>query len=126
MPVEDLVLEIGWRADLGVRHGDDGGGAVADTAVGGHEQIFIWRQGRAEVTLVRAENGWMVVYTSAGRLLGPRQKLYEGRHRRATHAAWDVMARVIRASRDEEEGMRVAKRAAQWMRALGLPDDTDD
>jgi len=33
---------------------------------------------------------------------------------------------VIRASRDEEEGLRVATRAAQWMRGIGIPDETDD
>ena len=42
------------------------------------------------------------------------------------HAAWDVMARVIRACRDEEEGLRVGRSAAQWLRAHDIPDDEDE
>lgn len=89
-------------------------------------RMFVWRQGRAEVTLERDGNAWSVVYTSAGRLIGPRQTVYAARHKRANHAAWDVMARVIRASDDEEEGLRAARSAAQWMRTLGIPDDEPD
>lgn len=77
---------------------------------------FVWRKGRAEVIVAREGAGWLVLYISAGRLLGPPQILHEGRHRQPNHAAWDVMARVIRASRDEEEGMRVARDATRWMR----------
>jgi hypothetical protein len=43
--------------------------------------------------------------------------LYQGRHRDPTYAAWDVMARVVLASRDEEEGLRAGRSAAQWLRA---------
>ena len=100
-----------------------GMGGFADRVA---EDAFVWRQGRSEVSLERDGNAWRVVYTSNGRLLGPRQVLHDARHRRANHAAWDVMARVIRASRDEEEGLRVATRAAQWMRGIGIPDETDD
>jgi hypothetical protein len=50
-------------------------------------------------------------------LLGPRQVLYQGRHRDATYAAWDVMARVVLASRDEDEGLRAGQSAAQWIKA---------
>lgn len=78
---------------------------------------FVWRGGRAEVTLSQADDSWEVVYSSAGRLLGPRQVLYQGRHRDATHAAWDVMARVVLASRDEDEGLRAGRSAAQWIKA---------
>jgi hypothetical protein len=77
---------------------------------------FVWRHGRAEVTLAREGESWHVVYTSVGRLLGPRHVVYAASHKQATHAAWDVMARVIRASRDEEEGLRAGRSAAQWMR----------
>ncbi|MFM9106724.1 MAG: hypothetical protein ACKOWF_08495 [Chloroflexota bacterium] len=83
--------------------------------VGG--EPFVWRGGRAEVTLSQAEGHWTVEYSSAGRLLGPRQVLYLGRHRDATHAAWDVMARVSLASRDEDEGLRAGQLAARWIRA---------
>lgn len=83
--------------------------------VGG--EVYVWRGGRAEVTLSRADDTWTVVYTSAGRLLGPRQEIYRGQHQDATHAAWDVMARVVLASRDEDEGLRAGQSAAQWIKA---------
>ena len=86
---------------------------------------FIWRYGRAEVKLQRVDGAWSVVYSSIGRLLGPRQTLYSAQHRGAKLAAWDVMARVVRASRDEDEGLRVARSAAQWMRGFDLPDEAE-
>ena len=84
-------------------------------------ESFVWRSGRAEVTLSPAGDGWAVVYTAAGRLLGPRQVLYQGRHREANYAAWDVMARVVLASRDEDEGVRVGRSAAQWIKSRPSP-----
>jgi hypothetical protein len=87
--------------------------------------VFVWRQGRDEVRLTPDGDGWTVAYLAVGKLLGPRQVLYEATHKRATHAAWDVMARVIRASRDEDEGVRVAQSAARWMRGIGIH-ETDD
>lgn len=89
------------------------------------EEAFVWRHGRAEVRVWRDGASWTVVYTAVGRLLGPRQVLYEKHHQRATHAAWDVMARVIRASRDEAEAMRAAQDAARWMRASVAVSDAD-
>jgi hypothetical protein len=83
--------------------------------VGG--DAFVWRSGRAEITLSQTDDSWTVEYTSPGRLLGPRQVLYQGRHRDATYAAWDVMARVVLASRDEDEGLRAGQSAAQWIKA---------
>jgi len=77
---------------------------------------FVWRQGRAEVTLAPAGDGWTVVYRTTTRLLGPRQVLYQGRHRDPTYAAWDVMARVVLASHDEDEGLRAGRSAAQWIK----------
>lgn len=80
---------------------------------------------------MRAGDCWTVVYSSVGRLLGPRQVLYEASHRDPIYAAWDVMARVIRACRDEEEGLRAGRSAAQWLKANRPPpddgaDDFDD
>ena len=89
------------------------------------DDAFVWRQGRAEVTLVRDGEAWEVVYMSLGRLLGPPQELYRMSHKQATHAAWDVMARVIRACRDEDEGLRAGRSAAQWMRARSSGDTAD-
>lgn len=85
---------------------------------------FVWRQGRAEVTLAPAGDGWTVVYRSTTRLLGPRQTLYEKRHRDPTYAAWDVMARVVLASHNEDEGLRAGRSAAQWIK--GRPRATID
>ena len=83
--------------------------------------FFVWRQGRAEVTLSRAGDSWTVVYRATTRLLGPRQVLYQGRHRDPTYAAWDVMARVVLACRDEDEGLRAGRSAAQWIKARPRP-----
>ncbi|HWV24990.1 MAG TPA: hypothetical protein VNZ58_12435 [Thermomicrobiales bacterium] len=77
---------------------------------------FMWRRGRDLITLSRAGDSWHVAYVTCGRLMGPRQTVYQASHRTAKHAAWDVMARVINASHDEDEGLQVALRAAQWMR----------
>lgn len=80
-------------------------------------ESFVWRGGRAEVTLSQSDDSWTVLYTSSGRLMGPRQVIYRGSHRDATHAAWDVMARVVLASRDEDEGLRAGQSAARWIKA---------
>ncbi|MDP9366639.1 MAG: hypothetical protein M3Q10_20825 [Chloroflexota bacterium] len=82
---------------------------------------FVWRHERAEVTLAPAGDGWSVVYRSTTRLLGPRQVFYEKEHRDPTYAAWDVMARVVLATRDEEEGLRAGRSAAQWLRGRSRP-----
>lgn len=97
----------------GAVSGGNGVGGIIDTS----GDSFVWRVGRAEVTLADAGDGWTVSYTSVGRLLGPRQVLYQGRHRDATYAAWDVMARVVLASRDEDEGVRAGRSAVQWIKA---------
>jgi hypothetical protein len=86
---------------------------------------YIWRQGRSEIVLVRSGDKWHIQYTVASRLLGPRQNVYEARHQSARNAAWDFMARVIRACRDEEEAVRASKEAARWMRSTGYLDSTE-
>ena len=90
-----------------------------DTTVSA-DDVFVWKQGRSEVSLVREGAMWQVVYTSAGRLLGPRQVIHQMSHKEAKQAAWDVMARVIRACRDEDEGLKAGRSAAQWMRSHPL------
>lgn len=80
------------------------------------EEDFIWKQGRAVVALTWEAGLWHVSYLVTSRLLGPRQVLYHGTHKDAKMAAWDVMARVIVASHDEDEGVNVARRAVQWMK----------
>ncbi len=80
---------------------------------------FTWRKGRDVVTLTRAGDSWQVAFITQGKLMGPRQKVYEAIHRQAKFAAWDVMSKVISVSHDEDEGVEVAVEAAQWMRQAG-------
>jgi hypothetical protein len=87
---------------------------------------FVWREGRAEVSVAREGDFWNVLHTSTGRLLGPRLILYSERHKDAKHAAWDVMARVIRVSSDEDKGLIVARSAVKWMRMSEVAGDVDD
>jgi hypothetical protein len=82
------------------------------------ENAFVWRRGRDIVRLKREGDGWAVTYHTVGRLMGPPRSVYEARHRIAKHAAWDMMARVINASRDEKEGVEAATMAAKWMRRI--------
>ncbi len=89
----------------------------------GEPEAFVWRHGRDEVKLMREGDSWTVMLTSTSRLLGPRMVVYQAKHSRMTLAAWDVMARVIRASRDEEEGVRVGRSAARWMRRQGFREE---
>lgn len=98
---------------------------MAATRELGRNDAFVWRHGRADVALEWDRDAWKVTYGAIGRLLGPRQMLHEMRHRRADLAAWDVMARVIHASRDEDLGIRVACEAARWMKEQGHPDLMD-
>lgn len=77
---------------------------------------FAWKHGKDIVLVKRIGSSWHVTCLTQGRLLGPRTCVYEATHRYAKYAAWDVMARVISASHDEEEGVQAAVRAAQWMR----------
>lgn len=83
--------------------------------------FFVWRHGRAEVTLSGADDRWTVIYRSTTRLLGPRQVLYERQHQDPTFAAWDVMARVVLVSRDEDEGLRAGRSAAHWIKSRPKP-----
>lgn len=79
-------------------------------------EVFTWKQGKDVVTLSKAGDSWQVACLTQGRLMGPRLKIYEAMHRQAKFAAWDIMAKVISVTRNEEEGVQVAVRAAQWMR----------
>ncbi len=83
--------------------------------MGGGDNVFVWKHGRADVTLTREGDHWRVAHAAVGKLMGPRQTLYEARHRRSDFAAWDVMARVIRICRDEGIGIKAGSDAARWM-----------
>jgi hypothetical protein len=80
--------------------------------------VFTWSFDRAELTVTRDGDSWFVVYRTESPLLGPNLVAHESRHRQATHAAWDVLARVSRVTHDDEEGVRVAQMAARWMRTM--------
>jgi len=80
------------------------------------DEHFAWKQGKHVVLVRRSGSSWQVRCLTQGRLLGPRTCVYEATHRFAKYAAWDVMARVISASHDEEVGIEAAVKAAQWMR----------
>lgn len=89
-------------------------------AVGGGEyaittgEAFIWKSDRAEVSLTHSSEGWLVRYSTVGRLMGPPQVLHQARHRDAKLATWDVMARVNSAS-NESEMMRAGTTVVQWI-----------
>ncbi len=85
---------------------------------------FIWKKGKSLISLTRSGDSWTVEYQTVGRLLGPRRSQYQATHRTAKFAAWDVMARVIGACHDEDEGLQVALRAAQWMRRADTTKET--
>ena len=117
----DIVLASTWRLDGLSRFSRGGGAVLADSErVTGLQ--YLWRQGRFEVVVERQGDGWKVVSTTIGRLFGPRQVLYEASHKAAKHAAWDVMACVIRASRNEDEGVNAGREAARWMRERRYPE----
>lgn len=79
---------------------------------------FVWHRGRDVISLTRVGESWQVCYQTAGLLVGPRNSVYTATHRTAKFAAWDIMARVINACHDEDQGLEVALRAAQWMRRI--------
>jgi len=82
-------------------------------------ETFTWKRGKDLVTVCKAGDSWQVSWHTQGRLMGPRLTVYEATHRQAKFAAWDVMAKVISVSNNEEEGVEVAVRVAQWMRGSG-------
>ncbi len=79
------------------------------------ENGFVWRRGKVEIALQRDGDLWQVTQSTAGRLFGPRSYVYEQRHKSVRQAALDFMARVIRETKNEDEGLRVARSAARWM-----------
>jgi hypothetical protein len=111
----DIVLASSWRNDAFVRFVRGGGGHDLADSERSSASRFVWRKDRFEIVVERDGENWHVSSTSSGRLFGPREVLYDARHKQAKHAAWDVMACVIRASRDEDEGVTAGRDAAKWM-----------
>lgn len=88
--------------------------------------VFTWSFDRVQLILSQDGDAWQVVYQTESPLLGPRHVTYETRHRQATHAAWDVLARVSKVTHDDEEGVRVASNAARWMRSMMWAEPSGD
>ena len=79
------------------------------------EDEFVSKHGRYQIRLFQDGGKWVVEYTSTGRLFGPREVIYSGRHSELRHAAWDVMCRVIRATDNEQTGIEVGRLAMGWL-----------
>jgi hypothetical protein len=113
----DVVISSGWRSGVELITVEQPSEPMTRQDVTTQGDAFVSKHGRYEITLSQEEDGWLVQYTSAGRLFGPRELIYSARHTVARHAAWDVMCRVIRATNNEQEGIAAARRAARWLQA---------
>ena len=79
---------------------------------------FVWSTDRYRLTIWLDEDLWTIQHTAPNPLLGPLI-ISEAKHRQAKQAVWEVMTRVAKATRNDEEGVRVASSAARWMREMG-------
>ena len=79
---------------------------------------FVWSTDRYRLTIWLDEDKWTIQHTAPNPLLGPLV-ISEAKHSHAKQAVWEVMTRVTKATRDDEEGVRVASSAARWMRQMG-------
>lgn len=77
---------------------------------------FVWKYGENCVMVTRLNASWQVSYLTTGRLMGPMQLIYQANHPHPKHAAWDVMTKVNNVVHDDEAGVQIAQRAAQWMK----------
>lgn len=111
----DIVLTSHWRVDDKIVSLRAPGGREVTDSPRSQDSGFVWRRGKVEILLSRDGDAWRVSQTTSGRLFGPRQMVYEQRHKLVRPAALDFMARVIRESKNEEEGIRVARAASRWM-----------
>jgi hypothetical protein len=111
----DIVLATAWRLDDKFVKVRAAGGREVNESPRSVDETFMWRRGKVEISLARDGESWRVAQSTAGRLFGPRQLVYEQRHKLVRQAALDFMARVIRETRNEDEGIRVARDAARWM-----------
>lgn len=90
---------------------------VGDDPVSSTEQ-FVWATERYRLAIWFDNGQWAVQHTSPNPLLGP-MVVSEARHPQAKQAVWEIMARVTKATRDDQEGVRIASSAARWMRQFG-------
>ena len=84
----------------------------------GSADRFVWSTERYRLTIWLEKDEWWIQHTAPNPLLGP-MVISEARHSQAKQAVWDVLSRVTKATRDDEEGVRVASSAARWMRQIG-------
>lgn len=111
----DVVISSGWRSSSTTVSYDTMDQTISQPKSRTQGDFFVTKHGRFEVTLVEDEDGWLVEYTSSGRLFGPRELIYSARHTVPRHAAWDVMCRVIRATDNEQEGLTAMRAAIRWL-----------
>jgi hypothetical protein len=111
----DVVISSGWRnstSTLSLGTKNESPIVISTRSTG---ETFTRKFGRYEVSLFQDGDGWVVEFTSTGRLFGPKVQLYRERHLVPRYAAWDFMARVIFATENEEEGVRAGRQAALWI-----------
>jgi len=84
----------------------------------GSTDRFVWSTDRCRLTIWLDAGEWLIEHAAPNPLLGP-MVVSEVRYRQAKQAVWDVLSRVTKATRDDEEGVRVASSAARWMRQIG-------
>ncbi len=92
-----------------------------ETLVGadpGSPDRFEWNTEQVRLTVWLEADEWWIQQTMPNPLLGP-MVTSKASHRQAKQAVWDVLSRVTKATRDDEEGIRVASSAARWMRQVG-------
>jgi hypothetical protein len=90
---------------------------VAEDA-GSSTDRFVWSTDRYRLIIWLDQGQWAVQHSSPSPLLGP-MLVSEARHKQAKEAVWEVLTRVTKATRDDDEGVRVATSAARWIREFG-------
>ena len=112
----DVVISSGWRNSTSTLSLDMKGESPHAVSTKHGLDVFCRKIDRFEITLSREDESWVVEVTAAGRLFGPRVRLYRECHLVARHAAWDIMARVIHAADNEQEGIQAGRQAMAWLR----------
>lgn len=113
----DVVISSGWRSSTSTISFDTTDESISRPLSRAPGDSFVTKHGRFEVRLSQDGDGWLVEYSSSGRLFGPRELIYSARHTIARHAAWDVLCRVIRATDSEQEGITAMRAAVRWLQA---------
>ena len=75
-----------------------------------------WRNSTSTLSLDVKGESPNAVSTKRGLDVFSRKIDYRECHLVARHAAWDIMARVIHAADDEQEGIQAGRQAMAWLR----------